>query len=154
MNPQQPDEPIKIEYGQEQVATPNQAYGYEPTKDAAKLTAMAVTQNERLGLAIISLVMSLGLPIVVGLLWSAFAANGTDPTQGFGGMAIGALALFLILIFVIPLTTLFSWLTAYVAIKKSKKAGRWVAIGSLVISGIGLVMLVLFINSLSTATGA
>ena len=154
MNPQRPEAPIEIEYGQEQVATPNQAYGYEPTKDAGKLTAMAVTQNERLGLAIISLVMSLGLPIVVGLLWSSFEANATNPTEGFGGMAIGALALFLILIFLIPLTTLFSWLTAYVAIKKSKKAGRWVAIGSLVISGVGLVMLILFIRSLSMSTGA
>jgi|GEM_PF-1650782 hypothetical protein len=129
----------EIEYGQEAVSSTEAPYGYDRTKDAGKLSAMSVTQSERLGLALVSLIAASGLPISLGALWGVLASSGGT---------VWALVLFLIIIFIVPLTTIFSWITGYIAFQKSKKAGRYIAIGSFAVSGIGLILLILFINGL------
>lgn len=144
----------KIEIVPETVASTDQPFGYETDRAPSDdLPEPLTPAPEPLGLALLSAAAALGLPIVAAILWASVRVNvhtaeaASDMTQ----YTISSIVLFLVLIFVVPVTTIFSLITAYLAFRRSQKIGRWVAAGSVAITLVGVVLLVLFISALQTA---
>lgn len=140
----------KIEIVPETVSSTEQPFGYEVDRQKEQPEAKELTP-EPVGLGIVSALTALPFPIVVALLWSTVRINVVDPEAGAASYTVGAIALFLVLIFVVPIATIFSIITGYVAFKRSQKIGRWMAAGSGVMTLVGIILLVLFITALQAA---
>lgn len=109
--------------------------------------------KERVGLSIVSIGTALPLPLTVWWVWASVnAASQTALDNGIFGAAIATIVIFLLLIFVVPLTTIFSVISGYVALRRSKKLGRWLAFGSFLVTLIGIVLLILFVQMLQRVT--
>ena len=97
----------------------------------------------------LSAITALLFPIVTAILWSTIRVDvDASQAEGFGGYALGTILLFLVLIFVVPITTIFSAVTAYVSFRRSRKTGRYIAAGSGLITLVGIVLLILLIGTL------
>lgn len=145
------DPEAKIEIVPETVASTQQPFGYEKDR-ITETNPVTEVLPEQVGLGILSSVSALLFPIIVGILLSNIRTD-VDAAEavGFQSYAIGSLVLFLVLIFVVPVTTIFSIITGYLAFKRSQKIGRWIAVGSGIITAIGIVLLILFVGALQVA---
>lgn len=105
---------------------------------------------ERKALAITSLLTALPLPLVLSVLLLTVRIDVETPQADFQAYAYGTIGWFLLLIFVVPLTTIASGLTGYVAFVQSQFAARKLAIASFAVTAIGIVLLILFIAKLQS----
>lgn len=135
----------KLEYLPETVDATERSY------ETQKKSAIE-DDEDRTGAAILSLIASFGLPIVVILLLLATQTPAEPDTASFAGSAIESLWLFLILIFIVPISTIFSIIAGILAYKKSPKKGRLIALASGLVTLIGVVLLFVFINALANAS--
>ena len=103
--------------------------------------------KEQVGWSLLSLVLSIWLPIFVISAWVNLEANAIQYQEGFGGNPVGSIGAFLWLIFAAPLTTVASAITGVLGYRQSKRAGRWMAIGSFVITATGVILLMLFVGA-------
>lgn len=106
---------------------------------------------ERKKLAVGSLVTALPFPIITAIVLYTLRVNVQSPQFDFQQYAIGAIGLFLLLIFVAPLSTIFSLLSGYVAFRQSQFMARNIAIASFVVTVIGIVLLVMLVVTMQSA---
>jgi hypothetical protein len=99
---------------------------------------------ERNGLAAASLLTALPLPIVASILLATIRINIQEPQFDFQAYAMQTIGLFLLMIFVVPLSTIFSLVSGYVAFRQSLYSARKLAIASCIITAIGLVIVIIF----------
>ena len=140
MNPdQQPEE--KLEILPEAVTTNEYAY-----KEEQPVLPPVEEHAEQMGLALISVSTALVLPIITAILWTTIKVDTDAAGEAVQAYAVGAILLFVTLMFVTPITSIFSIITGILAYKRSRAVARYVAIGSFVITVAGIVMVMLFVN--------
>lgn len=101
---------------------------------------------ERTALAVGSLLLALVAPILLTIAILSIRVNVQDPQFDFQSYALQTIGLFLLLIFVAPVATILSLLMGYVAFRQSQFKARKLAIVSFVVTGIALILLIVFVN--------
>ena len=109
---------------------------------------------EQLGLALVSIATALILPILAAILWSTVKIDVSTTGDVVQSYAISAVVLFILLIFLAPLTTLFSIITGVLAYKRSRKIARYGAIVSFLISAVGVVLVMLLVQHIQNPPAA
>jgi len=136
MNDQPQDQ--KIEVMHESVA-------YGDTKLEYSAPAAPVGLHERLVLAWTSLVLSLPFPVLLIWLWSTLGSQPSPSIFQNNGVVI-AVGLYMLLIFIAPLTSIASSILGLMAITRPKSRTRTIGYVSLGVTTLGLTLLGFFVS--------
>lgn len=139
-NNQDPQAPLgPIEYTSEVIeSTGEHHYSNAPA------TALGAPK-EQTALAITGLILALPFPILVIILWltlSSIKGHG----QSFGEGTMNAVFLYLVQFFLVPLLSTISIIIGFIVTLKSQQIAKKIGYASLAITGVGFVILGLFLN--------
>jgi hypothetical protein len=133
------DEHLKVEFVPERP----ESDGGDPhyTND---LTVI-VPAKEQTTLSVIGLILAIPFPILIIVLWTTL--NGIrGQAHVFDGGTMNAVVLYLLQFFVVPLLTITSIIISCIVTMKSKEIAKKIAYISFGITGVGFVILGLFLN--------
>lgn len=107
---------------------------------------------ERLGVVVVSIVLALVMPVLSLLAWQEVSTV-AESSQALGEDPFQSIGVFLGLMFIGPITALFSIVFAISAYRQSFQLGKRLAIIAFVINVIGIVAVVLVAGSISRLQG-
>ena len=109
-------------------------------------TLVAPEAREQTALSVIGLILALPFPILIAILWATLAGI-KEQNQGLGEGAMGAVFLYLLQFFVVPVTSITSVVIAFIVTMKSKAIAKKIGYISMGVTGAGFVILGLFLNN-------
>jgi len=133
------NEPMKIEVIAE--AT-DSGYNHQYSND---LTPVSEVQKEQTALSVIGLILALPFPILIAVLWVTITVIKQE-NQALGEGAMNAVFLYLLQFFLVPLLSITSVIIAFIVTIKSKRIAKHIGYISMGITGVGLILLGLFLN--------
>jgi hypothetical protein len=104
-----------------------------------------VPVKEQTTLSIIGLILAIPFPILIIVLWATLSAI-KGQAHAFGPGTMNAVVLYLLQFFVVPLLTITSIIIACIVTLKSKEIAKKIGYISFGITGVGFVILGLFLN--------
>jgi hypothetical protein len=128
----------KIQYIHEVVESANHPYSSEP--------APVFAIKEQTTLSIIGLVLAFPFPILIIILWVTLNVI-KQQHQGLGEGTMNAVFLYLLQFFVVPVLSITSVIIAFIVTLKSKQIAKKIGYISFGITGIGFIILGLFLNT-------
>jgi hypothetical protein len=108
-------------------------------------TGVPGTIKEQTALSVIGLVLALPFPILVTVLWATLAVI-KQQNQGFGEGTMNAVFLYLLQFFIVPILSITSIIIAFIVTLKSKQIAKKIGYISFGVTGVGFVILGLFLN--------
>ncbi len=106
---------------------------------------------ERKALAVASFFTALPFPLLIAIVLNTIRVNIETPQFDFHQYAMNTIGLFLLLIFVAPLTTIFSLLSGYVAFRQSQFWAKKLAVLSFAVTLVGIVLLIMLVTTMQSA---
>lgn len=107
---------------------------------------LGLPQKEQTALSVIGLILALPLPILIIILWATLSViKQTNSIYGEGTM--NAVFLYLLQFFVVPVLSITSIVVSLIVTNKSKLIARKIGYTSLAVTGIGIIILGLFLNN-------
>jgi len=133
-------EPLKIEFTSESVDSgDDHQFSNDKELDGE-------VPREQMALSVIGLILALPFPILIAILWVTLAGI-KESQQSLGAGAINAVFLYLFQFFVVPVTSIASVIIAFIVTTKSKRTAKKIGYISLGITGLGFIILGLFLNN-------
>lgn len=109
------------------------------------LTGTVGVPKEQTALSVIGLVLALPFPILVAVLWITLNVI-KQQNQALGEGTMNAVFLYLLQFFVVPLLSIASVIIASIVTMKSKQIARKIGYISFGVTGLGFILLGLFLN--------
>jgi len=109
------------------------------------LTPVGEVQKEQTTLSVIGLILALPFPILIAVLWVTMTVI-KQQNQALGEGAMNAVFLYLLQFFLVPILTITSVIIAFIVTIKSKRIAKRIGYISMGITGVGLILLGLFLN--------
>jgi hypothetical protein len=132
------DEETKIEYVRQSVEFGDQPYN-------SGTLAPVIVVKEQTALSIIGLILAVPFPVLIVILWITLSVI-KQQQQGFSEGTMNAVFLYLLQFFVVPLLSLTSVIIAFMVTLKSKAIAKKIGYVSFAVTGIGLIILGIFLN--------
>lgn len=127
----------KIEYVSEAVESGNHPYSTS--------LAPVIVVKEQTALSVIGLILALPFPILIIVLWATLNVI-KQQDQALGEGTMNAVFLYLLQFFVVPVLSITSIIIAFVVTLKSKEIAKKIGYISFGLTGIGCIILGLFLN--------
>ena len=102
--------------------------------------------REQTALAVIGVILALPFPILISVLWATLRVI-EQQNQSLGEGTMNAVFLYLLQFFVVPILTIGSVIIAFKVTIESRLIARKIGYVSLGITGLGFVLLGLFLNN-------
>ncbi|MDB5160507.1 MAG: hypothetical protein JWO99_770 [Candidatus Saccharibacteria bacterium] len=134
-----PDEHLKIEF------VPESTDSGDNHQFADDGTVTGLPQKEQTTLSIIGLILALPFPILTTILWITLSVI-REHNLGLGQGTMNAVFLYLLQFFVVPVLSITSIVIAFIVTIKSKQIAKKIGYISMGVTGVGLVILGLFLN--------
>lgn len=132
------NEDIKIEYISGAIeSTDNQLYSAIPAP---------VVVKEQTVLSIVGLILAFPFPIIIIILWATLHVI-KQQNQALGEGAMTAVFLYFLQFFIVPIFSLTSVIIGFIVTLRSKDIAKKIGYISFGITGIGLLILGLFLNN-------
>lgn len=110
-----------------------------------EVTPVVGVSQKQTALSVIGLVLAVPFPVLVTILWVTL--NGIKGQgQSLGEGAMNAVVLYLLQFFVVPLLSITSLIIASIVTMKSKEVAKKIGYISFGVTGLGFVLLGLFLN--------
>lgn len=106
----------------------------------------AIEAKEQTPLSITGLILAFPFPVLIIVLWMTLDVI-KDQNQAFGEGTMNAVLLYLLQFFVVPLLSLISVIIGFVVTMNSKHIAKKIGYISFGITGLGFIILGLFLNS-------
>lgn len=107
--------------------------------------AVGEIPKEQTALSVIGLILATPFPILITILWITLSGI-KEQQQSLGAGAMNAVLLYLLQFFLVPLLSLTSVIIAFIVTMKSKEIAKKLGYVSLGVTGLGLIILGLFLN--------
>jgi len=101
--------------------------------------------KDRTALSVVGLILALPFPILIAVLWATLGVI-KEQNQSFGDGTMNAVVLYLLQFFVVPILTITSLIIASIVTMKSQVTPKKIGYVSFVITGIGFIILGIFLN--------
>jgi len=109
-------------------------------------TTPVAQPKEQTVLSVVGLILALPFPILIAILWVTLTGI-KEQQQGLGEGAMNAVFIYLLQFFVVPLTSIASVVIAFIVTMKSKAIAKKIGYISMGVTGLGFVILGLFLNN-------
>ena len=108
--------------------------------------ATAAVTKKRTRLAIVSLALALPFPIMVSILWLTIITI-KEQNVSYSNVTMNAVFLYLVQFFIVPLLSITSIITAFMVTLHTDQVPKRIGYVSLAITGIGFILMGLFLNN-------
>lgn len=109
------------------------------------MTPQPDAPKEQTALAIIGLVLALPFPILITVLWVTLNSI-HQQSQPLGEGTMNTVLLYLVQFFIVPLLSITSIVIGFIVTMKSREIAKKIGYASFAVTGIGFVILGLFLN--------
>ena len=107
---------------------------------------LGLPRKEQTALSVIGLILALPFPILIIILWATLSVI-KQRNSIYGEGAMNAVFLYLLQFFVVPVLSITSVVIALIVTHQSKLIAKKIGYVSLVITGLGIIILGLFLNN-------
>ena len=135
-----PDGHMKIEF----VSESTDSGDNHQFADASQ--TLGLPQKEQTTLSVIGLILALPFPILIIILWATLSVI-KQKNSIYGEGTMNAVFLYLLQFFVVPVLSITSVVIGLIVTHKSKLIARKIGYVLLVITGLGVIILGLFLNN-------
>jgi len=143
-NNQQPSTPSEslgtVEYAPQVVESTNDHHYSNDT------TPVVQKNKEQVALSVTGLILALPFPILIIILWVTLAGIKGEP-QGLAEGAMNAVFIYLLQFFIVPVTSIASVVIGFIVTMKSQAIAKKIGYISFAVTGVGFVVLGLFLNN-------